>query len=173
MIGNSAYSNTTSTTTLLGIVGLWADRDVGTPNATGGAAFSNNTYTVSGSGNDIFNASDNFHYVYQPLMGDGTIIAHVLSQGNANAAAKAGVMIRESLNANSTFADVVATPASGILFQDRATTGASAAGSSTRATLTPRRSRLTGTVGCTTPSPSPRPSSRSSSRLGRRRICRT
>ena len=53
--------------TLLGIAGLWADRDIGTPNATGGASFANNTFTVSGSGNDIFNTSDNFHFVYQPL----------------------------------------------------------------------------------------------------------
>ena len=126
-IGNSAYSNVASAVTLLGIAGVWADSDVGTPGATGGASFASNTFTVSGSGNGIGSASDNFHYVYQPLTGDGTIIARVQSQGNTSAAAKAGVMIRESLNPNSAFADVVATPGSGILFQDRTATGGSAA----------------------------------------------
>ena len=125
--GNSTYTPTASTTTLLGISGLWADSDIGTPGATGGASFANNTYTISGSGNDIFNASDNFHYVYQPLSGDGTIIAHVVTQGNTNASAKAGVMLRGSLAANAAFADVVVTPGSGVLFQDRTTTGGSAA----------------------------------------------
>ena len=35
-------------------------------------------------------------------------------------------MIRESLNANSAFADVVVTPGGGVLFQVRTATGASA-----------------------------------------------
>jgi fibronectin type 3 domain-containing protein len=126
-VGTSAYSNITSTTSLLGIVGLWADSDVGAPGASGGASFANNTYTVAGSGNDIFNSSDNFHFIYQPLNGDGTIIAHVVSQSNTGAGAKAGVMIRATLNGNSAFADVVTTPGNGVLFQDRITTGAAAA----------------------------------------------
>jgi fibronectin type 3 domain-containing protein len=126
-VGTSAYSNVTSTTTLLGIVGLWADSDVGAPGASGGASFANNAYTVSGSGNDIFNSSDNFHFIYQPLNGDGTIIAHVVSQSNTSAGAKAGVMIRATLNGNSAFADVVTTPGNGVLFQDRTTTGGAAA----------------------------------------------
>ena len=125
-IGNSNYSNATPAETLLGIAGLWADRDIGTPNATGGASFNDNTFTISGSGNDIFNTSDNFHFVYQPLSGNGTIIAQVLTQTNTSATAKAGVMIRESLNANSAFADVVVTPGGGVLFQVRTATGASA-----------------------------------------------
>jgi NPCBM/NEW2 domain/Fibronectin type III domain/Dockerin type I domain len=125
-IGNSTYSNVANGVTLLGIAGVWADSDVGTPGATGGASFASNTFTVSGSGNGIGNTSDNFHYVYQPLTGDGTIIARVQTQGNTSAAAKAGVMIRASLNPNSAFADVVATPGSGILFQDRTATGGSA-----------------------------------------------
>jgi fibronectin type 3 domain-containing protein len=125
-IGNSTYSNAASAVTLIGIAGVWADSDVGTPGATGGASFASNTFTISGSGNGIGNASDNFHYVYQPLTGDGTIIARVQTQGNTSAGAKAGVMIRESLNPNSAFADVVATPGSGILFQDRTATGGNA-----------------------------------------------
>ncbi len=125
-VGNSAYTNVAGTVTLLGVAGVWADSDIGTPGATGGASFANNTFTVSGSGTDIGGTSDNFHYVYQPLAGDGTIITRVVTQGNTNALAKAGVMIRESLNANSSFADVVVTPTSGVLFQARNGTGASA-----------------------------------------------
>jgi regulation of enolase protein 1 (concanavalin A-like superfamily) len=69
---------------------------------------------------------DAFHYVYQPLNGDGSIVAHVTGLGNTNVWAKAGVMIRETLNADSKFADVVVTPGSGTAFQRRTTTGGSA-----------------------------------------------
>ena len=47
---------------------------------------------------------------YQTLTGDGTIVARVVSLDNTDAWAKAGVMIRESLNADATFAMTVVDP---------------------------------------------------------------
>jgi regulation of enolase protein 1 (concanavalin A-like superfamily) len=91
------------------------------------------TYTVTGAGTDIWNASDNFEYCNRALTGDGTIIARVSSMtvtsgtGAINISAKAGLMIRESLAANSKFVDVVMTPSTnGACMQNRSTTGASA-----------------------------------------------
>ncbi|MCX5643288.1 MAG: hypothetical protein NTZ17_01185 [Phycisphaerae bacterium] len=87
----------------------------------------NNAFTVSGSGNDIWNAADAFRFAYKKLSGNGSITARVDSQTNTNGWAKAGVMIRETLEADSRHAAVVVTPSNGVSFPYRtATAGTSA-----------------------------------------------
>jgi hypothetical protein len=81
------------------------------------------TYTMTATGADIWNQADEFHYAYKMLTGAGTIIAKVESISNSNAWAKAGVMIRETLNPDSAHAMMVVTPGSGISFQRRLGTG--------------------------------------------------
>jgi hypothetical protein len=71
---------------------------------------------------DIWDVADEFHYVYQPLSGDGQIIARVASITNTDLWAKAGVMIRETLTAGSKHAMMVLTPGNGTAFQRRTTT---------------------------------------------------
>jgi hypothetical protein len=57
---------------------------------------------VNGSGN--FNStSDNFSFLYQPLSGDGEIIAQIPSADDGQGTALAGAMIRESLTPDSTY----------------------------------------------------------------------
>lgn len=86
----------------------------------------NSAFTVSGSGNDIWNAADALRFAYKKLSGNGSITARVDRQTNTNAWAKAGVMIRASLDAGSMHAAVVATPSNGVSFPSRtATAGAS------------------------------------------------
>ncbi len=82
------------------------------------------TYTMSGSGADIWNQSDKFHYAFKTLSGTGSIVAKVESIDNTNGWAKAGVMIRETLDADSKHAMMVVTPGSGVSFQRRPETGA-------------------------------------------------
>lgn len=101
----------------------WQDLDIGGPSPAGSASFLSGTFTLSGSGGDIWNASDSFNYVYQPLVGDGEITARITGIMNTDSWAKAGVMIRESLNADSANALVAVTPGNGVTFQSRATTG--------------------------------------------------
>ncbi|MHC4204018.1 MAG: hypothetical protein ACYSTT_05160 [Planctomycetota bacterium] len=81
------------------------------------------TYTMTGSGADIWNQSDEFHFAYKTLSGTGSIVARVESIDNTNSWAKAGVMIRETLNADSKHAMMVVSAASGISFQRRVETG--------------------------------------------------
>jgi len=45
----------------------------------------------------VWSTADGFHFVYQPLSGDGTIVARVAS---VSPSSTGGVMIRETLNAN-------------------------------------------------------------------------
>jgi hypothetical protein len=81
------------------------------------------TYTMTGSGVDIWNQSDEFHYAYKTLSGPGSIVARVESVENTNEWAKAGVMIRETLDPGSVHATMVVTPAQGVSFQRRPGTG--------------------------------------------------
>jgi hypothetical protein len=80
------------------------------------------TYELTGSGADIWGNSDQFHYAYMQLTGDGEISARVVDNGTgSNAWAKGGVMIRESTEANSPHAIMALTggEGGGITFQGR------------------------------------------------------
>jgi hypothetical protein len=76
-------------------------------------------YTVTGSGTDIWDVADEFHFAYKTLNGVGSIVARVQSVENTNNWAKAGVMIRQSLEPGSVHATMAVTPAQGISFQRR------------------------------------------------------
>ena len=101
----------------------WLDQDVGTVKFVGSASFANNIFTVAGAGQGTFSTTaDGFHFVYQPLSGDGTIVARVLSLQGSNAA-QAGVIIRETLNAGAS--NVFLFDYSGSTFAtERSSTGA-------------------------------------------------
>jgi hypothetical protein len=77
------------------------------------------TYTMTASGTDIWGSTDEFHYAYKILTGVGSIVAKVESVDNTNGWAKAGVMIRETLEPGSVHATMVVTPAQGVSFQRR------------------------------------------------------
>jgi hypothetical protein len=77
------------------------------------------TYTMTATGADIWYASDEFHFAFKMLAGAGSIVAKVLSVDNTDPWAKAGVMIRETLDADSKFAAVYITPGNGCRFQAR------------------------------------------------------
>ncbi len=77
------------------------------------------TYTMSASGLDIWDLSDEFRYAYKTLSGDGSIIARVVSVENTNEWAKAGVMIRETLEPFSVHGLMCVTPAGRSAFQNR------------------------------------------------------
>jgi hypothetical protein len=117
---------------VLGMVGTalgWSNRDIGNPSAPGSASFDEGTgkWSVTGDGNDIWVNSDNFHYVYKSLMGDGRLTARVVNMlgPGTNGWAKAAVMIRESLSGDSRHALMAMTPTAGqaVAFQWRETTG--------------------------------------------------
>jgi hypothetical protein len=103
----------------------WQNEDIGDVGAAGSATESDGTWTINASGADIWNTTDEFHYVYQSISGDCQIIARVVSVENTNSWAKAGVMIRETLDGDSKHAMMVVTPGNGTAFQRRTTTGGS------------------------------------------------
>ncbi|MCL5278355.1 MAG: discoidin domain-containing protein [Planctomycetes bacterium] len=82
---------------------------------------------MNGIGTDIYGTADQGRFVYKQLSGDGTIIARVEGLTNTNPWAKAGVMIRQTLDAGSSNAYVLASPGHGVHFQARLLTNGSAA----------------------------------------------
>jgi len=87
------------------------------------------TFTVTGSGTDIWNNGpegdrhDEFHFAYRTLTGAGSVTAKVVSVQNTNGWAKAGVMMRETLEGGSKHTFACVTPANGVASQGRETTG--------------------------------------------------
>jgi YD repeat-containing protein len=88
------------------LISGWSQQDVGSVTAGACVTFANGVFTVNGSGGGLGSIGggdlDSFHFVYQPLSGDGTIVARVISlQGSSP---MAGVIIRGSLEADATYA---------------------------------------------------------------------
>jgi fibronectin type 3 domain-containing protein len=119
LAGNSAWSSVVSVKPKTAVSSPWADADFGSPPLAGSAYEFGGTVYVNGTGADIYNSSDQFHYVYVPLNGNGTIIAQVTTQGQTDPSAKAGVMIRNTFTAASVFADMILTPGDGAEYQSR------------------------------------------------------
>jgi hypothetical protein len=95
-------------------------------NPIGFAETSPGSFTMSGGGTDIYNTTDEFRFAYQRLSANGIIMARVESIDNTDPWAKAGVMIRESLDPGARFAAVYATPGNGVRFQGRLLSASSA-----------------------------------------------
>ena len=104
----------------------WLDGDVGAVGKTGSAGYANGVFTVNGAGTNFAGTADAFHFVYQTMSGNGSIVARVVS---APVDSSAGVMVRETLNSGATNAITLAYPTSStggyINFDMRATTGGS------------------------------------------------
>jgi hypothetical protein len=83
-------------------------------------------YTMTATGADIWNDADEFHFAFKMLTGVGSIEAKVLSVDNTDPWAKAGVMIRDTLDVDSKFAAVYITPGNGCRFQARMDTAVDA-----------------------------------------------
>lgn len=114
----------TSTFDNVNVLDAWTSQDIGSVGMAGGGTVddSTGTFTISGSGADIWGTNDAFQYYYQGFYGNGYITAQVVNTGNINAWDKAGVMIRDSLSDDAKNALLFVTPTNGISFQGRAIT---------------------------------------------------
>ncbi|MBL7222841.1 MAG: PEP-CTERM sorting domain-containing protein [Candidatus Brocadiae bacterium] len=91
------------------------------------------TYTIVGSGGDIWGTADGFHYVYQSVSGDFMAAVRLVSQQNTNGWAKAGLMARADLDSdgidnNDAHVNISATPSNGVVLQYRDTEGGGSGG---------------------------------------------
>ena len=101
----------------------WLSRDIGNPQQKGNVKIKNNELFVMGSGNDIWNNVDNFHYAYQLVEGDFEMVTKALTLENTNQWAKIGIMARESLTGESRNAYMCMSSQNGTNCQFRTSTG--------------------------------------------------
>lgn len=101
----------------------WTNQEIGGPAPAGSSTESSGTFTVEAGGADIWGTSDEFHFIWQQVTGDFSIISRVVSQTNTNSWAKAGVMARESLDTDAANVFTMITPGNGVRQQRRTTTG--------------------------------------------------
>ena len=76
-------------------------QDVGAPELAGSANPVENGWDIIAGGSDIWNKTDQFHFVFREMSGDFDVAVRVESFTPAHLYSKAGLMIRESLEADS------------------------------------------------------------------------
>ena len=125
ILGESFNSAVASATPVASLPPPWLTVDVGNVGVTGNASYSSGIFTVNGSGNAISNSADAFRYVYQSVTGNFTAVAEVTSESDTGPWAEAGLMVRETTNANSRYFAEYITPTSGhgLSAQYRSATG--------------------------------------------------
>ncbi len=132
-IDSGNLSTTSDALTLNVVAGAfpspWLSADVGGPELSGYASYSGGTFTSAGSGWDIWGGWDGLHFVYQQVSTNVEIIARVASIEATDPWAKAGVMIRSSLNGNAPNVFMQVTPGNGKMLSSRSHTAGETTGS--------------------------------------------
>ncbi len=103
----------------------WTAADIGSVAGEGTTGLQSGTFYLVSSGTAIGGPADSFRFTHQPLVGDGSIVARVSAVENTGGWAKAGVMIRESTDANARQAVMVVSATNGIAWQYRQNVGGS------------------------------------------------
>jgi regulation of enolase protein 1 (concanavalin A-like superfamily) len=80
-------------------------------------------YDVVAEGLDIWGTADSFHFSHKQVTGDFDQVVQIESFAGPDIVGKAGLMARESLNANSRNVLMAATLADGFRFARRSSTG--------------------------------------------------
>src|SRR5258707_15701139 len=83
--------------------------DVGGPTLKGSAAFdaAKGQYRITGAGANIWAKEDQFQYVWREMSGNLTITATVQFLGEGASHRKAGIMLRQTLDTDSPYIDIV------------------------------------------------------------------
>jgi hypothetical protein len=87
----------------------WEQIDIGSVKLPGNVTIQDSKFLIRASGTDIWEHSDGFHFVYQPMEGDCEIVARLKDIQSAGQWAMAGLMIREKLTPDSVHATMMAT----------------------------------------------------------------
>lgn len=102
----------------------WIGVDIGSPSLEGEQTDGPPTFTMHAGGTDIYGTSDSFHFLSKTVTGDATIVCRIASLFRTDSWAKAGVMIRTSLDANSANVAMLLSAAQVCSFQVRTAAGA-------------------------------------------------
>jgi hypothetical protein len=83
--------------------------DIGNPAIKGSAEYNAATgeYKITGAGANMWDSKDELHYVWREMSGNFTVSATVRFLGQGADHRKAGIIVRQSLDPDTTYADVV------------------------------------------------------------------
>jgi hypothetical protein len=101
----------------------WTATDVGAVGTVGLSSYDSGMFFVAGAGADIWGTADAFQFVSQPLAGDGSIVARVDAEQVTSPTAKAGVMIRQTIDGDAAHVILDVKPDGGIEFMSRSAAG--------------------------------------------------
>jgi hypothetical protein len=102
----------------------WFDADIGAVGQRGSSRQSDDTFHLAGAGSDIWGTSDSFHYVYVPIDANAHVAVKVTSESATHPYAKAGVMLRQSLDPSAATVIFDAKPDGGTELMMRPAAGA-------------------------------------------------
>jgi endo-1,4-beta-xylanase len=105
------------------ITNQWISADIGAVAAAGSTTLGD-TITMTASGADIYGTADEGRFVWQPMSGDGEMVARVTSLQPVSVWSKAGVMMRASTNTGSVNCYMHLSASNGVEFTRRLTNGA-------------------------------------------------
>ena len=74
----------------------WVGVDVGSVGLAGGQCSGGSTLALEGSGAALNSTADQFHFLYQTITDDGSLVAQLTGQSGSSSNAFAGIMIRET-----------------------------------------------------------------------------
>jgi YVTN family beta-propeller protein len=123
-----------------------AHQDIGSPGIAGTANQSGGVYTVEGGGLlGGGSTTDQLQFLYRTMTGDGRLTARVTAVENTNTTAKAGVMFRDTLDANSrmTLENIRPTAGNAAVLLWRSTVGGAAGSATDVGIVTPYWVRMT------------------------------
>jgi hypothetical protein len=107
----------------------WLYADIGAVGLPGSAGVSgpdgSRVFTIQSAGDNIWGEADSFGYAYRPCAGDCEIIVRVTDLQDTNPFAKAGVMVRETLDPDAAHAVLDVRPTGDVEFMTRQARGAS------------------------------------------------
>jgi predicted hotdog family 3-hydroxylacyl-ACP dehydratase len=106
----------------------WQGVNLGEPLLAGGVTYANQAFQIQAAGEDMGFYVDQGYFLFQTLSGDGEITARVAALEPTHPNAKAGVMIRDSLNASARMVFIHHMP-NGVLRHYRSAPGISAVAS--------------------------------------------
>jgi hypothetical protein len=97
----------------------WQSEDIGSVRHPGSARFVAGQFQVSGGGTNILADSDSFHFVFRTAQDSAEIVTRITQVQFTHSWARGGLMMRESLAADSRHVLLAVTPARGGMVQWR------------------------------------------------------
>lgn len=102
-------------------LGEWSQAEFGVPDVLPSVTRDpNGAFSIKAGGTDIFNNTDNGHFIYRLIEGDGELVARVESLSKTAAGTKAGLLMRDSLKPDARNVAVMVLANGGLQQQHRA-----------------------------------------------------